>query len=313
MQKSLLREKMNLKNKKFIFIVNPKSGKLSKKKKIKLILDCFPFNPEIVFAKDSQETSFLSAQAFKNKTIVISCGGDGTANLVANQAIIHDGIMSILPFGRGNDFAKFIGINNEKEFKKIFIKPTVFNSEYLDLFFKDTHKICLTSAGVGLLSEAAYRANKIPLLEGSLLYMVAALSCFINLKSHSYIVNLNKNENLTEKLAILVAASTPFAGGGMHIAPDAQKQKNMVNLIYAKKVSRIEAIGLLSKVMSGKHLGHQKVNSSHIKYCKIDTNEKNFWAPLVFGDGEYLGNLPVNIHKGTKRLKLLIPKHETIY
>ena len=105
---------MDLKNKKFIFIVNPNSGKLSKKKKVKLITECFPSNPDIVFTKNSQETSFLSAQAFKNKTIVISCGGDGTANIVANQAIIHDGLMSIFPFGRGNDFAKFIGINNEK-------------------------------------------------------------------------------------------------------------------------------------------------------------------------------------------------------
>ena len=48
---------MNLKNKKFIFIVNPKSGKLSKKKKIKLISDCCPSKPDIVFTKDSQETS----------------------------------------------------------------------------------------------------------------------------------------------------------------------------------------------------------------------------------------------------------------
>ena len=303
---------MNLKNKKFIFIVNPKSGKLSKEKKIKLISDCFPSNPDIVFAKDSQETSVLSAEAFKNKIIVIACGGDGTANLVANQAIIHNGIMSIFPFGRGNDFAKFIGINNEREFKKIFIKPKVFNSEYLDLFFKDTHKICLTSVGVGLLSEAAFRASKIPLLQGSLLYTIAALSCFINLKSHSYLVHLNKKENLSDKMTILVAASTPYAGGGMHIAPDAQKKRNKINLLYAKKVSRIEAIGLLGKVISGNHLGHQKVNNSHIKSCKIDTNENNFWAPLVYGDGEYLGDLPVDIQKGTKRLKLLIPNNETI-
>ena len=103
---------MNLKNKKFIFIINPKSGKLSKKKKIKLISDCFPSNPDIVFAKDSQETSILSAEAFKKDQIVVACGGDGTVNLVANQAIIYDGIMSILPLGRGNDFAKFIGINS---------------------------------------------------------------------------------------------------------------------------------------------------------------------------------------------------------
>ena len=301
---------MNLKNKKFIFIVNPKSGKLSKKKKIKLISDCFPSNPDIVFAKDSQETSILSAEAFKKDQIVVACGGDGTVNLVANQAIIYDGIMSILPLGRGNDFAKFIGINSINQFKRMLINSTILKCEYLDLNFKNTKKICLTSAGVGLLSEAAYRASKTPIFQGVLLYLIAALTSFINLKAHSYIVNFDKMKNLNEKLAILVAASTPFAGGGMHIAPDALKYENKVNLLYAKKVSRIQAIGLLSKVMSGNHLGHPKVNNFHVKNCIIETNDKNFWAPLVYGDGEHLGNLPVDIKKGQKRLKVLVANNE---
>ena len=301
---------MNLKNKKFIFIVNPKSGKLSKKKKIKLISDCFPSKPDIVFTKDSQETSILSAEAFKKDQIVVACGGDGTVNLVANQAIIYDGIMSILPLGRGNDFAKFIGINSINQFKRMLINSTILKCEYLDLNFKNTKKICLTSAGVGLLSEAAYRASKTPVFQGILLYLIAALTSFINLKAHSYIVNFDKMKNLNEKLAILVAASTPFAGGGMHIAPDALKYENKVNLLYAKKVSRIQAIGLLSKVMSGNHLEHPKVNNLHVNNCLIETNDKNFWAPLVYGDGEHLGNLPVDIKKGQKRLKVLVANNE---
>ena len=301
---------MNLKNKKFIFIVNPKSGKLSKKKKIKLISDCFPSKPDIVFPKDSQETSILSAEAFKKDQIVVACGGDGTVNLVANQAINHDGIMSILPLGRGNDFAKFIGINSINQFNRMLINSTILKCEYLDLNFKNTKKICLTSAGVGLLSEAAYRASKTPVFQGVLLYLIAALTSFINLKAHSYIVNFDKMKNLNEKLAILVAASTPFAGGGMHIAPDALKYENKVNLLYAKKVSRIQAIGLLSKVMSGNHLEHPKVNNLHVNNCLIETNDKNFWAPLVYGDGEHLGNLPVDIKKGQKRLKVLVANNE---
>ena len=96
----------------------------------------------------------------------------------------------------------------------------------------------------------------------------------------------------------------------MHIAPDALKYENKVNLLYAKKVSRIQAIGLLSKVMSGNHLEHPKVNNLHVNNCLIKTNDKNFWAPLVYGDGEHLGNLPVDIKKGQKRLKVLVVNNE---
>ena len=300
----------NLKNKKIIFIVNPNSGKLSNKNKLKIISDCIPNNPDIFFPKNANETSKLSAEAFKKDQIVVACGGDGTVNLVANQAIIYDGIMSILPFGRGNDFAKFIGINSIKQFKSMLINSTILKCEYLDLNFENTKKICLTSAGVGLLSEAAYRASKTPVFQGILLYLIAALTSFINLKTHSYIVNFDKMKSLNEKLTILVAASTPFAGGGMHIAPDALKYENKVNLLYAKKVSRIQAICLLSKVISGNHLGHPKVNNFHVKNCIIETDDKNFWAPLVYGDGEHLGNLPVDIKKGQKRLKVLVANNE---
>ncbi len=303
-------KQFNLKNKKIIFIVNPNSGKISNKNKLKIISDCIPNNPNIFFPKNANETSKLSAEAFKKDQIVVACGGDGTVNLVANQAIIYDGIMSILPLGRGNDFAKFIGINSIKQFKSMLINSTILKCEYLDLNFKNTKKICLTSAGVGLLSEAAYRASKTPVFQGILLYLIAALTSFINLKAHSYIVNFDKMKSLNEKLTILVAASTPFAGGGMHIAPDALKYENKVNLLYAKKVSRIQAIGLLSKVMSGNHLGHPKVNNFHVKNCVIETNDKNFWAPLVYGDGEHLGNLPVDIKKGQKRLKVLVANNE---
>ena len=303
-------KQFNLKNKKIIFIVNPNSGKLSNKNKLKIISDCIPNNPDIFFPKNANETSKLSAEAFKKDQIVVACGGDGTVNLVANQAIIYDGIMSILPLGRGNDFAKFIGINSIKQFKSMLINSTILKCEYLDLNFENTKKICLTSAGVGLLSEAAYRASKTPVFQGVLLYLIAALTSFINLKAHSYIVNFDKMKSLNEKLTILVAASTPFAGGGMHIAPDALKYENKVNLLYAKKVSRIQAIGLLSKVMSGNHLGHPKVNNFHVKNCVIETNDKNFWAPLVYGDGEHLGNLPVDIKKGQKRLKVLVANNE---
>ena len=88
------------------------------------------------------------------------------------------------------------------------------------------------------------------------------------------------------------------------------KYENKINLLYAKKVSRIQAIDLLSKVMSGNHLGHPKVNNFHVKNCVIETNDKNFWAPLVYGDGEHLGNLPVDIKKGPKRLKVFVANNE---
>ena len=64
----------------------------------------------------NRDDSVRTAMETASRGLVVACGGDGTVNLVADQAIIHNGIISILPFGRGNDFAKFIGIANATMF-----------------------------------------------------------------------------------------------------------------------------------------------------------------------------------------------------
>ena len=299
--------KENFKNP--LFIVNPKAGKLTTEEKLNQIKYSCSNSPfDVCFPKSPTETESLSENAFKENRLVIACGGDGSVNLVANQALRYNGIMSILPIGRGNDFAKSIGLVLPKDLKKALEAPTVTKSRYLVLSFDGLKKICLTSAGVGLLSEAAFRASKIPILQGGLLYALSALTCFANLKTHHYEIKNDGKSVVYDHLVIIVAAATPFAGGGMLIAPEAGKERAKLNLLYAGKVSRLEAIGLLKKVFSGKHLNHEKVTNLHLNDIYISTKEKTFWAPLVYGDGENLGNLPVKITVGKKPLNILISR-----
>ena len=46
----------------------------------------------------------------------------------------------------------------------------------------------------------------------------------------------------------------------------------------------------------------------YAKKLEISTNENNALASLVYGDGEYLGQLPVKIQLGNKELKVIVPK-----
>ncbi len=157
------------------------------------------------------------------------------------------------------------------------------------------------------VGEAAYRAEKIPILKGMLLYSVAAILSFIFLKNHKYIVEFDES-TIEEELLILAGAASQFTGGGMHIAPDALKVKEMVNLLYSRKVNRFQAFNLLLGVFSGSHLKHSKVINIHTARLLVSTQSDSPWAPLVYGDGEYLGDLPVEISLGKKPLQVLVPK-----
>ena len=113
---------------------------------------------------------------------------------------------------------------------------------------------------------------------------------------------------VNEELLILASAASQYTGGGMLIAPDALKEKKKINLLFAHKANHFQAFNLLIKVFSGQHLHHQLVKSSHSKCVKISTSSKNSWASLVYGDGEFLGNLPVSTSLGTEKLLVLVPK-----
>ena len=290
---------------KVVYLVNPKAGKLSIKQKEKVISQINPNNQEdIIFTKTSQESSTLARHYMKRKALVIACGGDGMINLIAQQAIETSSVIGILPFGRGNDFARSLGIKSIRQAIDNLKQKKVTECRYLDLKFSNNSKIALTCAGVGLLSEAAFRASKIPLLKGSFLYAVSALICFINLKNHKYAVTINEKKRTQEAL-ILAGAAAPYTGGGMFIAPDATKRKSELNLLYANGLKRFDAVKLLIKVFSGSHIKHPAVTNTHTKSFKIEATSSDKWSSIVSGDGEYLGDLPVQISLGVKPLKVL--------
>ena len=103
---------------------------------------------------------------------------------------------------------------------------------------------------------------------------------------------------------ILAGAASQYTGGGMYIAPDAKKFRNKLNLLFAKKLSRIQALILLIKVFSGRHIFHREVTNTHVRSVKIESHSSDQWSSIVSGDGEYLGDLPVTIHLGKKPLKI---------
>ena len=287
-----------------VYIVNPISGKLSKKKKIRVIENIDPSTkPEIIFSQSLEDAGKKAQEFMLKKYLVVACGGDGFINIIAQKAIDYACNMALLPFGRGNDFARSLDLNTlEKAIDAI--RGRNFKSvRYLNVVFSDNNRISLTNAGVGLLSEASFRASQIPVLKGPLLYASAALISFINLKSHKYVVT-TESQKMEMNNLILAGAASEYTGGGMYIAPDAKKFRDKLNLLFAKKLSRLQAVKLLIKVFSGRHIFHHAVTNTHVQRVKIESLTSDKWSSIVSGDGEYLGELPVTIHLGKKALKI---------
>ena len=290
--------------KKIVYIVNPVAGKLSQKNKKRVIDSIDPrSNPEIIFSRSLEDAGEKASEFMSRRYLVVACGGDGFINIIAQKAIDCSCKMAILPFGRGNDFARSLNLHTLDKAVDAIRTGNFKSVSYLSVVFSNNSRISLTNAGVGLLSEASFRASKIPVLKGSLLYASAALISFINLKSHRYVVTTDAQKMEMENL-ILAGAASQYTGGGMYIAPDAKKFRDKLNLLFAKKLSRIQAIILLIKVFSGSHIFHNAVTNTHVGSVKIESLSSDRWSSIVSGDGEHLGDLPVTIHLGRKPLKI---------
>lgn len=96
------------------FIVNPISGGINKKKLPKLIdslLDKNQWLPNIVFTEYSGHATILSQQfARMGFDAVVSVGGDGTLNEVAQGLKDTKTALGVIPMGSGNGFARHLGI-----------------------------------------------------------------------------------------------------------------------------------------------------------------------------------------------------------
>ena len=287
-----------------VYIVNPISGKLSKKKKIRVIENIDPSTkPEIIFSQSLEDAGKKAQEFMLKKYLVVACGGDGFINTIAQKAIDYACNMALLPFGRGHDFARSLDLDILEKAIDAIRRRNFKSVRYLNLVFSDNSRISLTNAGVGLLSEASFRASQIPVLKGPLLYASAALISFINLKSHKYVVT-TESQKIEMNNLILAGAASEYTGGGMYIAPDAKKFRDKLNLLFAKKLSRLQAVKLLIMVFSGRHIFHHEVTNTHVRSVKIESLNSDKWSSIVSGDGEYLGELPVTIHLGKKALEI---------
>ena len=288
------------------FIVNPLSGKLTQSEKVKILKRYFNAqNSEIIICNSPIETAKKTRQEVKKGSLIVACGGDGTINLIASEVIRSKGIMAVCPMGRGNDFAKNIGITSFEKAANAFFEKKYGEVKYLTLNFENNCEgIGLTCAGVGMLSTAAFRATQIPILKGKLLYLTAAIISLFRLRTYVYKLKMDEKPLKFNSIIIVVAAGT-YTGGGLPIAPEANTHKNKLNLLVANSISKLKALGLIRKVISGSHLNDPAVENSFGQSVKITTDSSDKYGKYVYADGEYFGDTPVKISIGKEPLKVL--------
>ncbi len=256
---------------------------------------------------------------------VLVFGGDGTLHAQLPH-LARTGIpLLVVPRGSGNDFARALGLrtssdslaawkrfcsgdNNTRDVDLGVITPSPAASQLetgnskLETFF-----CCI--AGLGVDAEANRRANAMPQwLRSHGGYALAALAAILNFRPQTItlIPSNASNQSSMEKSSIswmLAFANAPNYGGGMRIAPQAQLDDGLLDLVRIRNAGRLRLLRCLHRVYSGAHISMPEVEYFRASEAHIEAD-----PPLpVYADGEPVAHTPITVSVACRALRVIIP------
>lgn len=219
---------------------------------------------ELLTTKREGHATELAAGTPAGATVV-ALGGDGTVHEVvkgimngAPDQLSNGRRLAVVPVGSGDDFAFSLGIPRddlEAALQRL-VAPTVVT---VDVGFVDGEPFA-NSTGVGFDAEAAYRVRTSPkFLKGLAAYLYGTLSALGSFRPVSVRVVVDGAEVYSGPSLLVSLQNGPRAGGSFLFAPQARNDDGLLDVLVAGEFSRLGAIGILPRLMKGKHLSDPRV------------------------------------------------------
>jgi len=246
---------------------------------------------------------------------LLSVGGDGTANEIANgffgdgEAFSPEAVLSIMPTGTGHDFGRSVGIRDTSEAVAALSAGRVCP---VDVGFADYHvgdrrqsRCFINAADVGIGAVAAAKINRSRKLAGGFLtYLFGAVRAIVTFQARSAQVVVDGATLSDGPISMVLIANGRFHAGGMRMAPTAQMADGFLEVLVLRKVSRLALLlSLLPRAYAGTHVRHPG-----IRYARgRDVQVRATGLPLEM-DGEQPGTTDVRIRVLPRALRVRVPR-----
>lgn len=210
---------------------------------------------------------------------VVAMGGDGTTNEVTNGLLLaaeqgHQAVLGVIPAGSGNDFAYAVGIpgNPEGACRRLaeggvrvvdVVRVTVDGESH----FYDY------GVGIGYDADVLLETRKMKQLRGFLMYLWAALRVLATDGKFPYPVRITVDDQPLphQAVTLITVANGPRAGGGFLLAPDAQPDDGLLDVVVADRLGRLGILWLLPHAMRGTHKGKKPVTILRGQCIRIES------------------------------------------
>lgn len=217
---------------------------------------------------------------------------------VAGAALAHGVTLGIIPCGRGNDFARQLGLlgRSVDELVRILLTAPPAAVDVLRV----GEQVALGSVYAGVDSVTSELVDRVQRWPALMQYPYAAVRTLLTHQPNRYTVEVDGAPTSVAAHSIVVANSG-YYGKGMHIAPMASVDDGLLEVVVIPAVSRLRLLWLMPQVYSGRHVRHPEVLTLRGRAIRISADR----TVAAYGDGERLTPLPVAVEVAPGALAVL--------
>ena len=251
---------------------------------------------------------------------VVALGGDGTINEVGNgffedgKPIAPDAAMGILPYGTGGDFRKTVRI--PRTFDDAVAVLAQDHRRTIDVGRIDHAKrdggvgsrMFINIASFGMSGVVDELINKSKKRFGKLSFFAASLEGMFRYDNQRVRLTFDDDPAsvLELKINTVAVANGRYFGGGMYIAPDAEVDDGLFDVVALGDMGVGDLIFKSRRLYNGTHLTMKDVSHRRAKVVHAEPAEPDGVVELDV-DGETPGRLPATFTIVPAALSLVAP------
>lgn len=196
--------------------------------------------------------------AHNNIESFIIIGGDGTLNRLVNsiRGMKINPNIYLYKAGTGNDFLRSL---DKKKDKYGFIDVKEYLENLPEVFYNEEEDLFLNGVGVGLDGLVCHKVNNSAHRKNKFNYFKNAIKAFWEFKPIRSKVYLDNDEPvINNKTWFIAVMNSKYFGGGMKIAPKANREDDFLQVVIVKKIPKFLLLLIFPTIYLGIHVIFKK-------------------------------------------------------